>query len=594
MPSMEASFRRQQPLVKVRVEPVHARDLAKLERGLRLLRLSDAGVQVTDDAARGELLLACRGELHLEQSLVDLQTKLLAEPVELRVSDPIVDFGESTDWMEQETEHFAVFVDAAYGRPVDSGATSNAGRPRAAAAARRVPAPARQSSLPPYNEEEGLGSAAYGRSRSFLTGRGAAVRLRAVPLAPIVFRAMSERSVVDGCEADLAELGRALGAARGASPEELLDALCNRCLFLSDDSGSAMVETPALSTGWCVRGVAVADEGHRGELYVPPLAAASGPPTDSSPNGNVDDDDALLRHKRRAYDSLTERIRERGFREAGAAPDDDRGLGASGGEEPPGGEGSDEDAADAAARGAWVAGMRGSAVAGFQLALRSGPLCEEPVRGVLVVLEGVEVAVVAATKTRAAGESLESAEGEEGPSYAPSKPLQGGMVVSAVRSGIRCALLTRPARLVEGILRLTLHSSLSGLGSLYGVLSKRRGRVAHDSTVDGTDLLLIEALIPAAEAFGLAPELFGRTSGEVTAPEMVFSHWERLDVDPFWIPTSLEEREDYGELQSAGDSSTGLDNPALGYIRQVRRRKGLAADSSRTVVAAEKQRTLKR
>jgi ribosome assembly protein 1 len=356
-----------------------------------------------------------------------------------------------------------------------------------------------------------------------------------------------------------------------------------------------MVETPALSTGWCVRGVAVTDEGLRGELYVPSLEAASGPPTESSPNG-TDDDDALPRHKRQACDSLTDRIRELGFREAVTAPDEDRGRGALGvGEKEPGGEGSDEDAADAAARGAWVAGMRGSAVAGFQLALRSGPLCEEPVRGVLVVLEGVEVAVAATeAKTSAAGESLESAEGEDGSSYAPSKPLQGGMVVSAVRSGIRCALLTRPARLVEGVLRLTLHSSLSGLGSLYGVLSKRRGRVAHDSTVDGTDLLLIEALIPAAEAFGLAPELFGRTSGEVTAPEMVFSHWERLDVDPFWIPTSLEEREDYGELQSAGDSSTGLDNPALGYIRQVRRRKGLAADSSRTVVAAEKQRTLKR
>ena len=112
--------------------------------------------------------------------------------------------------------------------------------------------------------------------------------------------------------------------------------------------------------------------------------------------------------------------------------------------------------------------------------------------------------------------------------------------------------------------------------------------------VDGTDLLMITASIPQAEAFGLAPELLGKTSGEVTAPEMIFSHWERLDVDPFWIPTSEEEREDFGELQSAGDSSTGIDNPALSYIRQVRKRKGLTVDSSRTVLNAEKQRTLKR
>ena len=55
-----------------------------------------------------------------------------------------------------------------------------------------------------------------------------------------------------------------------------------------------------------------------------------------------------------------------------------------------------------------------------------------------------------------------------------------------------------------------------------------------------------------------------------------------------------EEREDFGELQTAGDSSTGMDNTALRYIRKVRERKGLMIDSSRTVVAAEKQRTLKR
>ena len=114
--------------------------------------------------------------------------------------------------------------------------------------------------------------------------------------------------------------------------------------------------------------------------------------------------------------------------------------------------------------------------------------------------------------------------------------------------------------------------------------------------VDGTDLLEITAMLPHAESFGLAPELFRESSGEVTAPELVFSHWERLDQehDPFWIPTSLEEREDFGELLTTGDVSTGLDNTALNYIRKVRKRKGLMVDSTRTVIAAEKQRTIKK
>ena len=57
-----------------------------------------------------------------------------------------------------------------------------------------------------------------------------------------------------------------------------------------------------------------------------------------------------------------------------------------------------------------------------------------------------------------------------------------------------------------------------------------------------------------------------KSSGEVTAPELVFSHWEVLDEDPFWVPTTEEEREDYGQNLSTGDCSTGLDNNALKYI----------------------------
>ena len=60
---------------------------------------------------------------------------------------------------------------------------------------------------------------------------------------------------------------------------------------------------------------------------------------------------------------------------------------------------------------------------------------------------------------------------------------------------------TRPARLVESHLRLTLHSSLAGLGPLHAILSKRRGKVVTDAMVDGTDLIRITATIPQAESF---------------------------------------------------------------------------------------------
>lgn len=82
--------------------------------------------------------------------------------------------------------------------------------------------------------------------------------------------------------------------------------------------------------------------------------------------------------------------------------------------------------ATASAISIWKQQMRGSLVAGFQMAVRAGPVCEEPVRGVLVVLEGMEVAVK---------------EADTGGEYKCAKPLSGGMVAAALRSGIRCALL---------------------------------------------------------------------------------------------------------------------------------------------------------
>ena len=60
---------------------------------------------------------------------------------------------------------------------------------------------------------------------------------------------------------------------------------------------------------------------------------------------------------------------------------------------------------------------------------------------------------------------------------------------------------TRPARLLERHLRLTLHSSLAGLGALHSVLSKRRGKVVSDVMIDGTDLIQVTATIPQAESF---------------------------------------------------------------------------------------------
>ena len=521
---------RMRPLVKVNVEAKQSSDMEELDRGLLKLSLADAAVEVTA-TARGERILACLGEIHLEQSILDLKHVYCSGEIELRTSDPIVDFGETTTWFPSEVEDYRAFYNDKSPQP-------------------------QQATMPPFNEEPGLAGANHGRARSLISGNSAALRIRVVPLAESVYQslqmkriAVSEGDSTDEIEKDLQKLARSLGfvaADNTLKPDEVLNLLLD-CLCSVGANGTILMESPNLRNGSTIFGV------ESNQVYVQSSVDA----VEDADQNEDNELEATISAGKQEFESLNACIRD-WAKSNELKRVDNAGL-------------------DESALSVWKK-IRGSTVAGFQLAVRSGPFCEEPVRNVLVLLEGLEIALKKSNDDR-----LE-----------PAKPLSGGMIASALRSGIRCALLTRPARLMEGYLRLTLNSSLNGLGSLYSVLSKRRGKVEDDSMVDGTDLLAITALIPQAEAFGLAPELFAKTSGEVTAPEMMFSHWETLDVDPFWIPRTEEEREDYGELQNAGDSSTGLDNTALNYIRKVRERKGLKVDSTRTVVAAEKQRTMKR
>ena len=504
------------PLVKVNVEPENAEDTAALERGLIKLSLADAACEVTA-TAKGERILACLGEIHLEQSLLDLETMYCGnKEIKLRKSEPIVEFGETTAWLDGEEQDYRSFA-----------SPSNKAEPL------------RHTTIPPYNEEEGIALARRGRMRVLLSGKCAAISVRVVPLATRVYECFKARELLQDCHEELLKLGNALGC-EGDDVDAMFAGMLET-LHSVDANGNALLESKGISSGLCVKGI-VGDE-----VY--------------SSDGKETEDDNNEAQEERApnvgseeYEQLLVRMRDRGLL---STTDHDKISGI-----------------DKAALELWRTQMSGSLVAGFQLGLRAGPVCEEPVHHVLVILESVEVA-------------LDS-------NGTPSKSLSGGMVIGALKQGIRCALLSRPARLMEGHLKLTLHSSLSGLGSLYAVLSKRRGKVLEDSMVDGTDLLLITATLPQAESYGLAPELLRKTSGEVTVPELTFLCWQMLEDDPFWIPTSLEEREDFGEIDGAGDTSTGVDNTALKYIRLVRERKGLLVDSAKTVIAAEKQRTMKR
>lgn len=67
-----------------------------------------------------------------------------------------------------------------------------------------------------------------------------------------------------------------------------------------------------------------------------------------------------------------------------------------------------------------------------------------------------------------------------------------------------------------------------------------------EDLLDNTNIFSIEAHLPVVEAFGLSDELRIKTSGHASTPQLVFSHWDVLDVNPFFRATSEEELEEFG------------------------------------------------
>ncbi|XP_077567818.1 elongation factor-like GTPase 1 isoform X3 [Stigmatopora nigra] len=249
-----------------------------------------------------------------------------------------------------------------------------------------------------------------------------------------------------------------------------------------------------------------------------------------------------------------------------------------------------------------------SIVSGFQLATLSGPMCEEPLMGVCFSIERCDVqSLNLPHQNNLEGSSKFQEDLEEcrvskssyaldvtssqhsqakyqeetstGNCYGPVS----GQLIAAVKEACRHAFQAQPQRLMAAMYTCEIMATAEVLGRVYAVLGKREGRVVHEEMKEGTEIFIIKAILPVAESFGFADEIRKRTSG-LAGLQMVFSHWQVVSSDPYWVPTTEEEYLHYGEK---ADTS----NQALKYMNAVRRRKGLYVEE-KIVKHAEKQRTL--
>ncbi|KAJ6144950.1 Ribosome assembly protein 1 [Penicillium chermesinum] len=200
----------------------------------------------------------------------------------------------------------------------------------------------------------------------------------------------------------------------------------------------------------------------------------------------------------------------------------------------------------------------------FQMATSQGPLCHEPLQGTAVFLEDISV--------QASNDEVDMGR-------------LTGEAIKLVRDGISQGFLDWSPRIMLAMYSCEIQATTEVLGRVYGVITRRRGRIQSEVMKEGTPFFTILALLPVAESFGFAEEIRKRTSG-AAQPQLIFAGFEALDEDPFWVPATEEELEDLGELADK-------ENVAKRYMDAVRSRKGLVVQG-RKLIDAEKQKTLKK
>jgi ribosome assembly protein 1 len=242
-----------------------------------------------------------------------------------------------------------------------------------------------------------------------------------------------------------------------------------------------------------------------------------------------------------------------------------------------------------------------SFISGFQLASQSGPLCEEPMMGVCFtivqwIFQNDPSATAINSKSIDEDNSVETTDlhkdGDEDDQSVSNQQQQrdsfgpmSGQIISTVKDGCRRAFQAQPQRLMSPMFSCDIQVTTDVLGKMYAVLARRHGRIIHGDMREGSQTFEIKAFIPVIESLDFVNEIRKQTSG-MANPQLIFSHYETIDVDPFWTPSTEEEYTLYGE-------KADTENRARKYMNLVRRRKGLAVQE-KIVEHAEKQRTIKR
>ncbi len=146
--------------------------------------------------------------------------------------------------------------------------------------------------------------------------------------------------------------------------------------------------------------------------------------------------------------------------------------------------------------------IRDYTLAGFRWASKEGPICGEPMYGVRFNIEDVKL-------------------------HEDTIHRGVAQVMPAARKSCYGAFLNAQPILLEPIYQAQIQAPEDQMGSIYKVLTKRRGKILDTQRREGTPLVVILGELPVAESFGLVAELRSETSGSAFS-QLTFLKWARM------------------------------------------------------------------
>lgn len=161
---------------------------------------------------------------------------------------------------------------------------------------------------------------------------------------------------------------------------------------------------------------------------------------------------------------------------------------------------------------AYLTEIKDSVVGGFKWACNEGPLCEERIRGLKMTVNDVVL-------------------------HADAIHRGMGQISPTSRRVTYAGVYQADPALLEPIFLVNITCPQAITGSIYNVMSMRRGNVFDEGDQMAGGVANMKAYLPVGESFGFSQALAAATSGSAFS-QLMFDHWQLLDGGDFKDPTT--------------------------------------------------------